>query len=244
MKPVARQIYRLAQRFDGDNVDVLTHLANTYIKAGLHHPINPGSPPGSVDSAALDQAETILRRAIQLDPTNVFALFNTCVLRRAQNRIPEAMEMCRRALEVDPRYPGALRELGHDLMRSGDAAQAIVSYRASIDAAPYQAYAFDSFKGLAAASLAPGRGEDAIVYLRKSVEADVLKDDNESLWLAAALEMNGRHAEAAASLKDFMDRHSTLEVNEDYFQLLSAPVYSDCREQVLAALIRAGYRQQ
>ena len=128
-------------------------------------------------------------------------------------------------------------------MRTGDAPQAIASYKASIDSAPYQPYAYNAFKGLGVASLAVGRREDAIAYLRKSIELDLSGADDARLWLAAVLEMNDRHEEAAKALTEFMDRHPGLEVNDDYLQLLHAPAYADCRTQVLTALAGAGSRQ-
>ena len=114
------------------------------------------------DPAALAEGEAILGRAMQIDPTNAYTLFNYCLLRREQGRLPEAIEVCKRTLDVDPHYPGALRELGHDLLQSGDAAQAIGYYRASIDAAPLLRYVHISYKGMGVAELALGHRDDAI----------------------------------------------------------------------------------
>ena len=230
----SKQIYRLASRFDKDNVDVLAHLANADIREAYPHV--------ATGHAALTEADALLLHAMQLDPTNAYAVFNACLLRRLQGRIPEAMELCRRTLDIDPRYPGALRELGDDLLESGDAAQAITSYRASIDAAPFLPYVSNAYKGLGVALLALDRDEDAIEILRKSMEADVANLDDERMWLAAVLEMSGRHTEAAKLFWEFKDRYPALDVNDDYLLLLRAPVYDDCRKQVLAALASAERR--
>jgi DNA-binding SARP family transcriptional activator/tetratricopeptide (TPR) repeat protein len=230
--PSTRQIYRLAWQFDKNDAVVLTHLANSDIRAGMSH--------GPKDGAALEEADTSLQQAIELDPTNVYTLFNVCVLRRAQERIPEAMEWCKRTLDIDPHHPGALRELGHDLMRSGDAVQAIAWYRASIDASPYLPYRSNAYKGLGVASLALGRLDDAIEYLRKSAELDVSSIDDELLWLAAVLEMDARHDEAVKILKQFVDLHPQLRFDEMRLWLLRAPAYAGCRQEVLAALASAG----
>jgi DNA-binding SARP family transcriptional activator/tetratricopeptide (TPR) repeat protein len=230
--PSTQQIYRLAWQFDKNDAVVLTHLANSDIRAGLSHVPE--------DRAPLEEADATLRQAIELDPTNVYALFNVCILRRAQERIPEAMEWCKRTLDIDPHNPGALRELGHDLLRSGDAVQAIASYRASIDASPYLPFRSNAFKGLGVASLALGRHDDAIAYLQKAVELDVSSVDDELLWLAAVLEIDARHDEAVKRLGQFMDRHSGLKFDERHLWLLHAPAYADCRQEVLAALASAG----
>ena len=178
----------------------------------------------------------------QIDPTNAYTLFNYCLLRREQGRLSEAIEVCKRTLDIDPHYPGALRELGHDLLESGDAAQAIGYYRASIDAAPLLRYVHISYKGMGVAELALGHRDDAIAYLRKSAQQDTMSADNERVWLAAVLEMDGRHDEATKVLAEFIASHPGFRIDGDYLQLLRAPVYNDCREQVLEALASAGYR--
>ena len=229
----SRQIYRVALRYDGNNADALTHLANTYLKTVMT-PVP--------DSAELTEAEVNLGRAIQIDPTNAYTLFNYCVLRREQGRLPESIEACRRTLDVDPHYPGALRELGRALLESGDAAQAIGYYRASIEAAPLLRYVHISYKGMGVAALALGHRDDAVTYLRKSSELDTMSVDNERVWLAAALEMDGRHDEATKILAEFIASRPGLRIDGEYLQLLRAPVYNNCRGQVLEALSNAGYR--
>jgi tetratricopeptide (TPR) repeat protein len=229
----SRQIYRVALRYDGNNADALTHLAYTYVR-----PIMTSMP----DPAELTEAEAILGRAIQIDPTNAYTLFNYCLLRREQGRLSEAIEVCKRTLDIDPHYPGALRELGHDLLESGDAAQAIGYYRASIDAAPLLRYVHISYKGIGVAELALGNRDDAIAYLRKSAQLDTMSVDNERVWLAAVLQMDGRHDEATKVLAEFIASHPGLRIDGEYLQLLRAPVYNDCRGQVLEALASAGYR--
>jgi DNA-binding SARP family transcriptional activator/TolB-like protein/Tfp pilus assembly protein PilF len=229
-------IYRLAARLDQDNADVLAHLANAYIRANV--------PPGPMDPVALEDADRMLAHALRLDPTNVFALYNNCVLRATQGQIAESVELCKRTLDIDPRYPGGLRQLGVDYLMLGDAAQAIVSFQESIDASPHLRLVFRALKGLGVAALVQGRRDDAIAYFRRSMDADAEGLDDEQLWLAAALEMNGDHAGAARQLTLFLDRRTGLRVDANYLRLLRAPAFADCREQVLAALAGAGYRRQ
>jgi tetratricopeptide (TPR) repeat protein len=180
---------------------------------------------------------------MQLDATNVFALFNSCLLRNAQGRIHEAMELCQRALDIDPHHSGALREIGHDLLRSGEAENAIKFYQASIASEPDDRWAYNALKGLGVASLALGHRDDAIAYLRKSMQLDAWNTDSEGVWLAAVLEMGDGHAEATTLLNGFMERHPGFRLNRHYLALLSAPVYADRRDQVLAALARVEHRQ-
>jgi DNA-binding SARP family transcriptional activator/Tfp pilus assembly protein PilF/TolB-like protein len=227
----AQNLYRLALSFDPDDAGALTHLASSYIRLAL-----ATSP---IDAAPLAQADANLSRAFLLDPRNAFVLFNACLLRRLQGRLSEAFALCRRSLNVDPRFPGALRELGHDLLEAGDGQQATSNYRAAIEAGPYLPLVYNAFKGLGVASVALGRRADAIVDFRKAIDLDAGNEDDEQLWLAATLEMDGRHTEAAQTLSAFMIRHPDLRVDGGYLRLLSAPAYADRREEVLKALASA-----
>jgi hypothetical protein len=92
------------------------------------------------------------------------------------------------------------------------------------------------------AELALGHRDDAIAYLRKSAQLDTMSVDNERVWLAAVLEMDDHHDEATKVLTEFMAGHPGFRIDGDYLQLLRAPIYNDCRQQVLKALASAGYR--
>ncbi len=92
---------------------------------------------------------------------------------------------------------------------------------------------------LGVAFLALGHFKHAIDNFRKSTELDVPHEDDEQLWLAAMLDMDGRRAEAARMLANFMTRHPGLNVDESYLRLLCAPVYAERRTEVLAALANA-----
>jgi len=228
MNMATRQIYRAAVNLDPNNADALWHLANSYIRAT--------ELTWALDPAPLAEADALLDHALRLDPSNVGAQYNQCVLRRFQGRIPEATALCQLVLRNHPHYPGALRELGNDELRLGDAAQSITWYQGSVEAAPLLPFVFESYRGLGVASLALGRRQDAISFLRKSVDSDVSGVDDEKMWLAAALEMDGRHPEAAAMLADFRNHTAHLPADEPFFRILSAPAFAGVRMEVRAAL--------
>jgi len=70
------------------------------------------------------KAETSLRQALRLDPNDDEALFNLALLIRDQD-VEESIQLFLRALEVDPHYAAAYRELGWTYLRkrSLDAAE-------------------------------------------------------------------------------------------------------------------------
>lgn len=147
--------------------------------------------------------------------------------------------MCQRTLDIDPHYAGALRELGHDFLEAGDAPHAIVSYRAAINSGPYLPLVHNAFKGMGVAFLALGNFKEAIENLRKSAMLDASQEDDERLWLAAMLDIDGSREEAATMLADFTARHPGLNVGDGYLRLLCAPIYAARRTEVLAALADA-----
>jgi hypothetical protein len=54
---------------------------------------------------------------------------------------------------------------------------------------------------------------DAIVAFRKAIGLDVGSEDDAQLWLAATLEMDGQHVEAAKTLAAFLARYPGLRVD-------------------------------
>jgi DNA-binding SARP family transcriptional activator/TolB-like protein/Tfp pilus assembly protein PilF len=229
--PATQAIYRMALHLDPGNTEILVHLANTYIRQAV--------AVWPLDTAALAAADNTLSRAQQLASDNVDVLFNLCLLRRLQGRIQEATELCRRTLDINPRYPGALRELGNDALEQGDASAAVTWYQASIDAAPPLPYNFLVDIGIGAASLVQGRMEEAKAWFAEAIAADTWDAGSARLWLAAVLEMQGQHDEAARTLAAFMRANPNLKIDPGYLMLLSAPAYADWRNRVMAALANA-----
>ena len=227
----ARQVYLLASRQDPNNAEVLARLANTYIVDGAQN-----WPDGET---ALNAAEPILKRALVVDPANVVALFNLGLLRRIQGRHAEAIELCKRVLQLWPHYPGALREIGHDLLETGHAQEAITWYQDLIDVAPALPFVHDAYKGLGVAAMALGDRARAVRYLTQAVTLDTSHVGDAELWLTAALEMSGQHAEAAARMAEFRRLHPQWGIASEPAVLLEAPAYAAVRHDVLAAFADA-----
>ncbi len=104
---------------------------------------------------------------------------------------------------------------------------------------PYLPLVHNAFKGMGVAFLALGNFKEAIENLRKSAMLDASQEDDERLWLAAMLDIDGSREEAATMLADFTARHPGLNVGDGYLRLLCAPIYAARRTEVLAALADA-----
>ena len=158
----------------------------------------------------LSEAETRLDRVLQLDPINLNALWDKCSLRRLQGRPADALEICRRALDINPHNPGTLREIAHDLLELDDAPEAIAWFNAAIAADPTHPFVGDAYKGIALAELFLGDTEAALTALRKSLEHDY-RGNVAGLLLAGVLESAGHDAEARSTLAEFNQRHPELQ---------------------------------
>jgi Flp pilus assembly protein TadD len=107
-------------------------------------------------------------------------------------RPDEAQASYRKALELDPRSPSAHANLAVSLAQSGDFTQAEAHYRIAVREKPTA----DAYNGLGYVLARQGRGDEAIVELRKAIDVDpkfIPAYNN----LADALETQGKLEEAA-----------------------------------------------
>lgn len=87
-----------------------------------------------------DEAETAYRRAIELDPDRVSALFNLGLLQQEKGERREASKLYKRALKLEPRHAWAHYQLGSLYEAWGDESKAIDSYAASFALDPQLAF--------------------------------------------------------------------------------------------------------
>jgi hypothetical protein len=74
------------------------------------------------------EAEAAYRRAVELDPKKVSALFNLGLLEQQQGNEAEAAKLFKRVLEVDPKHAWAHYQLGSLHERRGEKQRAIKEY--------------------------------------------------------------------------------------------------------------------
>lgn len=101
-----------------------------------------------LDEGGLDEAESILRRAVELDPDSARARSKLGVALARQRRHSEAMEQFRRALEADPLYAPAYSNLGTLYQEQGRTEEAMAAYRKAIDLDPDYWVAYQNLAAL------------------------------------------------------------------------------------------------
>jgi tetratricopeptide (TPR) repeat protein len=77
------------------------------------------------DAGRLEEAETSLRRAIELDPEQAEAIQSLGLLLASQGRSPEAVQLLKRHAELEPANPITLKALGAELISLGREEEAI-----------------------------------------------------------------------------------------------------------------------
>lgn len=87
-----------------------------------------------------DEAEAAYRRAIELDPNRVSALFNLGLLQQEKGERREASKLYKRALKLEPRHAWAHYQLGSLYEAWGDESKAIDSYASSFALDPQLAF--------------------------------------------------------------------------------------------------------
>jgi tetratricopeptide (TPR) repeat protein len=126
-------------------------LAREYLRAGYAEDAEPllreeakdgGAEPRHLLATALsqldrgDEAETLYREALALDPASVRARYNYAHLLAADDRHGEAIEQLAALLRIDPTHANARLSLAQALVRTGRSVDALEHYRLALEARP------------------------------------------------------------------------------------------------------------
>jgi Flp pilus assembly protein TadD len=112
------------------------------------------------DLGRLDEAEAVLRRAVQV--RDAAAEYNLATVLDRQGRADESRAHYEKALTIDPFHTRALNNLGVWLDRHGENAAAIAMLRRAIDSDPENA---ESYSNLGTALIGARRLDDALTVL-------------------------------------------------------------------------------
>jgi tetratricopeptide (TPR) repeat protein len=158
-----QQIMKKAVDLDPKNAEALALLSNGYL---THYSM-------TLQDSDLAEADRYLNSALSLDQTNAAALWDKCFLRRMQQRYVEALELCRRVLDITAHHVGALREVGHDLVALHDPADAIPWFRAAIEASPNHPFVDNAYFGIFEAEIELGHIEAATAAAHDAVQQTI-----------------------------------------------------------------------
>jgi predicted O-linked N-acetylglucosamine transferase (SPINDLY family) len=148
--------YERASELHPDLPDITARLTTTRAAMGLRDAVTndrPGTTPEDALSAAtllalarpvavsgrLQDAATMLERAVHLNPRLTVAHCNLGVVNATLGRVHEACANYRAALEIEPGLADTHHNLGNALLRGGLVGEAISSFRNAVKADPDRA---------------------------------------------------------------------------------------------------------
>lgn len=117
-------------------------------------------------SGKVDEAERLLRRALELDTSSFEAAFWLSLVLRRKGCRPEALEMARQAVSREAKSEHALNQLGMCLLDAGIAEEAAECFKGAIEIAPNVG---PFYENLGQALQALGRHSEAISALRHAL---------------------------------------------------------------------------
>jgi TolB-like protein/class 3 adenylate cyclase len=146
-------------------------------------------------SARLAAAEEALNKALSLVPESAIVHLLLGVVQMHTNRASQGVRECQRALELDRNLAGAHAQIGNGKLHLGQAEDTEGHIREALRLSPHDThvYLWCVFAGLAKFRL--GREEEALVWLRRSIETNRTFPSSRFL-MAATLARLGQLPEA------------------------------------------------
>jgi TolB-like protein len=230
----ARAFFAEALRIDPNNADALVYLA--FVDANLAV-ANFAAQDGAARLAAAERNAT---RALTLVPDHAWGHGALGFVLGLTNRAALAIARTQRSLELDPNLAPAHGLMGLHKLHLGRADDTEGHIREALRLSPRDPGAFIWFAIVGFAKNALGRYEEALPWLRKSIDRN-RKFTMSHFHLGAALAHLGRaeEARAAAAAGLALDPTFTL-ASFRAAQLSDDPVYLAWRETVIDGMRQAG----
>jgi TolB-like protein/class 3 adenylate cyclase/Flp pilus assembly protein TadD len=151
-------------------------------------------------AARLAAAETALTKALSLAPNHAFAHYCLGVILGVTARAEEGIAECERALALDGNFADAHAVIGARKLYLGRAEETEAHVQEALRLSPRDTRAFLWLMFVGTAKIYLGRYEEAILWLRRSVEAN-RNNPMSHVFLSAALAILGRPDEARTAAR-------------------------------------------
>ncbi len=189
----ARRLFERAAALDPANVWGLIGLASVDIQVAL-------SFLADDRTARLAAAEDALTTALSIAPESALAHLLLGVVQMHTNRASQGVGSCERALDLDRNLAVAHAQIGDGKLLLGqpEATEGHIQEALRLSPRDQHVYLWCMFAGLAKFQL--GRAEEAVVWLRRSIEANRTYPTTHFI-LGAALAQLGRLPEARSEVR-------------------------------------------
>jgi TolB-like protein/Flp pilus assembly protein TadD len=199
---IARKYLQESLQLNSQSALAWSQLADVLMRDYLNRWNEAADKDGNARKELLNQAEDALQRSFSIDPTIALSHMDDGFIRRAKGDHQGALDAFERALALDPNLALAYAQKANQLVLTGRPQEAPPLVLKAIRLSPRDPARSVFSWVLGRAYFAMGNYDDAIVWLRKSVE------ERPTVWfsrahLVSAFALAGKQTEAAAALNDF-----------------------------------------
>ena len=229
----ARSFFERAMALDPNNLEALIGAASVDTLVGALY-----APDERTER--LGAGEAALTKVLSLAPNNASAHAWMGAVHVYSYRRAQGIAEYERALALDPNYVTAHALIGLAKFLDGHAEETERHVLEALRFSPRDPVAFVWFEFIALAKLQLGADEDAVAWYRRSIEIN-RNYPNSHLWLAAALELLGRHDEASAEVQSGLALDPGYSICRARAAAQSDdPVFLKQRERLIEAMRKAG----
>lgn len=199
---IARKYLQEALQLSPESAIAWSQLADVLMRDYLNRWNEAAKNDDLARNDLLKQAEQALQQAFSLDPTIALNHMDDGFIRRAKGDHQGALEAFERALSLNPNLALGYAQKANQLVLTGRPQEAPPLVLKAIRLSPRDPARSVFSWVLGRANFAMGNYDNAIIWLRRSVE------ERGTVWfsrahLIAAYELAGKHDEAVAALDDF-----------------------------------------
>jgi TolB-like protein/Flp pilus assembly protein TadD len=232
----ARLFFEQALALDPNNLEALVGMAMT-------DTIRAGAFLGDDRLTRLVTAETALDKVLSLAPNHASAHYWIGAVQSYSNRAAEGIAECQRALELDRNLAIAHGSIGYSKFVSGRGEETEGHVNEALRLSPRDTYANLWMTWVGAAKMQLKLDEEAIVWLRRAVEANRNRSITHFI-LAAALAQLGRLQEGRSAVQAGLALDPTFTISRFRIQASSDnPRYLAERDRIMEGMRQAGVHE-
>jgi len=229
----ARSFYERAVALDPDNLSALTAKLNVDLMFAANY---------QVDDRAerLAAVEATVIKLLAQAPNNAAVHYLMCAVQIRINRGAEAIAECERALALNPNLANAHAQIGFACLVNGHPEETESHVHEAIEASPRDTNMYIWIGFIAAAKLYSGADEEAVTWLRRTLEFN-RNYGIAHFYLSAALELLGRRDDAQAEVQAGLALDPQFTVRRFRAGAPSDnPIFLKQRERIIQAMQKAG----
>jgi TolB-like protein len=193
--------------------------------------------------ARLEAAEAAAAKALSLAPENAFAHFCLGIVLATTGRIDQGIAECERALTLNPNLASAHATIGFYKAFVGRAAETEPHVREALRLSPRDPSLHIWLMMVGASKITLERNDEAVVWLRRSIEAN-RNNPMSHFWLSAALALLGRPEEARAAAKAGLALNPQFSIARYRALTDRIIVHSQPRERLIEGMRMAGVPEE